>query len=517
MDKDIVVVGGGGSGLAAAVSAAEAGARVLVIEKNAECGGTTACSIGSISATGTVYQKRLKIVDNKDDHYEDMALFPARDGEDRADKVRPDNDVLRRILVDEVPQTFQWLYDMGIEFFGPNEEAPHRVPRMHNVMPTSRSYIYHLEKRARALGVQIVTSAQAKRFLQDESGAVRGVEYEQGGKLCTAIAGKAVILASGDYAGDPEFRRNWVSEDVARFQPVNPTNTGDGHRMAFALGAQIINKDMWSGGLRFVRPPKGPWMTRLPPYRWLMKMGNLSLRLAPGPIVRQIMMSFLTTVLVPSPKLYKNGAIIVNRDGKRFHNELKGIPYNLAYQPKAEAFIVFDGELAKKFSGWPYYISTAPGIAYAYLADYKRTRKDIFYEAPTIEALAAKLGVPAMNLRLTIDAHNRSNEVAGPEGLEPRGDRPKLEEGPWYALGPTRNFIHYTDGGLAIDAHFRLLGREDQPIEGLYAVGNVGQGGALLRGHGHHLAWAFTSGRLVGKIAAGRAAAPVARALKRSA
>jgi len=507
MPTEVLVVGGGGSGLAAAVSAAENGAKVTVLEKNPACGGTTAWSIGSITATRTVYQRRRGIVDNPDDHYEDMALFPARDGEDRADRVRPDNDALRRILVDEVPQTFQWLYDMGVEFFGPSEEQPNRRPRMHNVMPTSGSYIYHLEKRARRLGVEIVTSARAVRFLKDGE-RVNGVEYEKDGRLHQALASKAVVLASGDYAGNPDLRREWVNDDVARLQPVNPTNTGDGHKMAFDLGARIINEDMWSGGMRFVRPPVGPWMTRLPPYKWLMQLGNFALRVAPGPIVRQLMMSFLTTVLVPSPKLYKNGAIIVNRRGERFANELRGVPYGLAHQPEAEAFILLDGAVGKKFSAWPNYISTAPGVAYAFLNDYRRTRKDIFHEAATLEDLARKLNIDPAELRRTVDEHNGSNEQQHPRGLEPRGDRPKLTDGPWYALGPTRNFIHYTDGGLAIDTSFRLLGANDKPIPGLYAVGNVGQGGTLLRGHGHHLAWAFTSGRLVGRnLAKGDAAA----------
>ena len=60
-----------------------------------------------------------------------------------------DNDALRRILCDEIPATFQWLLDAGIRFMGPMPEPPHRQPRMHNVLPNSHSYIYHLERRAR--------------------------------------------------------------------------------------------------------------------------------------------------------------------------------------------------------------------------------------------------------------------------------------------------------------------------------------------------------------------------------
>jgi fumarate reductase flavoprotein subunit len=62
-------------------------------------------------------------------------------------------------------------------------------------------------------------------------------------------------------------------------------------------------------------------------------------------------------------------------------------------------------------------------------------------------------------------------------------------------------FVH-NEGGLAVDAQHRVLGDGDRPIPGLYAVGSTGQGGLLLKGHGHHLAWAFVSGRRAGRVAA---------------
>jgi fumarate reductase flavoprotein subunit len=62
-------------------------------------------------------------------------------------------------------------------------------------------------------------------------------------------------------------------------------------------------------------------------------------------------------------------------------------------------------------------------------------------------------------------------------------------------------FVH-SEGGLAVDLEHRVLGPDDRPIPGLFAAGATGQGGLLLKGHGHHLAWAFTSGRRAGRIAA---------------
>ena len=105
-------------------------------------------------------------------------------------------------------------------------------------------------------------------------------------------------------------------------------------------------------------------------------------------------------------------------------------------------------------------------------------------------SLAAKLGMPA-------DALERS--AKSPE--RPLGD------GPYVALGPVRSVFVHSEGGLAVDAEHRVLGEGDAPIPGLYAAGSTGQGGLLLKGHGHHLASAFVSGRRAGRFAAREAAA----------
>jgi predicted oxidoreductase len=76
-----------------------------------------------------------------------------------------------------------------------------------------------------------------------------------------------------------------------------------------------------------------------------------------------------------------------------------------------------------------------------------------------------------------------------------------MVEAPFCALGPLTTVLVFTDGGLAIDTELRVLGANDRPIPGLYAAGSVGQGGMLLDGHGHHIGWAFTSGRIAGRHA----------------
>jgi succinate dehydrogenase/fumarate reductase flavoprotein subunit len=116
---DVVVIGGGGSGLAAASEAARLGAQVLLIEKNAQLGGSTAWSVGSVSATQTRHQKKAGILDDCPDwHFEDLGKF-AGPLEAR------DNLVLRRILVDESPGMFEWLMESGLVFW--DQPANHRT------------------------------------------------------------------------------------------------------------------------------------------------------------------------------------------------------------------------------------------------------------------------------------------------------------------------------------------------------------------------------------------------------
>ena len=84
-----------------------------------------------------------------------------------------------------------------------------------------------------------------------------------------------------------------------------------------------------------------------------------------------------------------------------------------------------------------------------------------------------------------------------------------LTKGPFYLLGPVKLLITFTDGGLAVDTTHRVLDGSGRPIPGLYAAGTAGQVGLLLEGHGHHLGWAFTSGRVAGRNAAFESVSPV--------
>jgi succinate dehydrogenase/fumarate reductase flavoprotein subunit len=277
---------------------------------------------------------------------------------------------------------------------------------------------------------------------------------------------------------------------------VNVSATGDGQKLALKLGARIVNGDLALGPeIRFIAPARTTLVRRLPPWRALAWTMEWAMRYAPQALLRPFIMGFLTTALAPSPRLFERGAVLVNSEGCRFCDERDAPALALPDQPGKVGYIVIDGPLAREFSAWPHFISTAPGVAYAYVPDYKRNRRDVYHEAGTIDALGHQLAMSGKVLSETLAEHNA---MVGASDA-----RRALTEPPFIALGPVRSVFVHNEGGLAVDAQHRVLDAQGQPLRGLFAAGATGQGGLLLKGHGHHLAWAFVSGRRAGRFAAG--------------
>lgn len=490
-DADVIVVGGGGAGLAAAIEAASLGRRVILVEKAPALGGSTAWSVGSISATNTRLQREAGIVDSPNAHFEDLETLAGS-------MANRDNRALRRILVDNTTEMMAWLEALGLVFAGPQVEPPHRLPRMHNVLPNSRAFPERLGWQSRRLGVDVRLSTLADGLIED-GGRVIGVRVRApgGGPVSSLFCVGGVVLAGGDYSANAEMKARFAGPRTAELDAVNPGATGDAIRIALAIGAQVANGDIVRGPImRFVPPDRESLLRRLPPRRWLALGLSWSLRHLPEAIKRPFAMGFLTTALGPSRGLFEAGAILVNAQGRRFSDELGRPGDDVPGQPGRLAYIVMDGSMAHAFRSWPNFVSTAPGIAYAYLDDYRRSRRDIYREAPDVATLGRVLGLPSQALEQTIADVRRQGAIAG-QTLTSR-----FERGPYVALGPVRSYVVFTDGGLRVTERLEVLGRDGAPIPGLFAAGSAGQGGLLLEGHGHHLGWAFVSGRLAGRHAA---------------
>lgn len=507
VQADVVIVGGGGSGLAAAAEASRFPGKVIVLEKAPELGGTTAMAVGSIMASGTDRQQALGVEDNAALHSADLAQV--------AKNLKIDDDEsLRDVMTENVSETIAFLQSIGVQFIGPVDQPPHRHPRLHQIVPGARGYIYLLARYCRKNGVNIRSGVGATGLIVDNQRVVGVSAADSNGKTYRVMADRGVILASGDVSANEELMKDFVGPDLDRFDAFNPGCTGEGQEMAAAIGGQLVpRRDHGAEGLvqiRFAPPAESNWVQRIPPTAMLSKLIKLALDYLPGAILRPFIMKFLTTALGPDRRVYENGAILVNRNGERFADELHSVglhdvgqyerpadgevtgqPPNLALadQPAGEAFIIFDSRFAKKFTKWPYFISTAPGIAYAFLDDYRRSRADLFFVAETPEELADKIGLTGTNLANTLNEINQQR----------RGSDTVIATPPFYGLGPLRAWIFTAQVGLNVNRRLQVLDNDGGVIAGLYAVGSVGMGGFSSSGHGHSLAWAFTTGRLAGR------------------
>ncbi len=495
---DVVVVGGGGSGLAAALSAAEQGLSVLLLEKCPALGGTTGIAVGSFTANRTPHQRRAGIDDNPDDHETDAGRFGPAEVQQR------NNAPLRRQFLEHAAGTLDWLMGMGLRFHGPSPEPPNRVPRMHNVVPNAKAYIAVLQSRLLRRKGTVLCNATVEGLVQEED-RVAGVEALVAGRRVRFLARRGVVLAAGDYANSPDLIARFKGPQFACIEGINTYSTGDGHRLAEQAGAALVNMDVTYGPeLRFVPPPRKPFTQLLPasgPLAWILGMG---LPLVPQWIMTRMIKRLLVTWQHPENALFDDGAILVNREGTRFCNECVSPEREIAIarQPEKVAYLLLDGRLAERYSRWPHFISTAPEVAYAYVADYRRMRPDVTTVAGSLEPLAVAARLPAEALRGTVEQFNR---FAGGDAADPFGRTQRvapLAHGPWVLLGPAKAYFTTTEGGAAIDAQMHVLDAGGRPIPGLYAVGQNGLGGLVLWGHGLHIAWALTSGRLVGQVLA---------------
>ena len=172
-----------------------------------------------------------------------------------------DNDPLRRILCEHVPETFAWLLSLGVRFYGPMPEPPHRVPRMHNVLPNSRSYIYHLERHARRIGVEIRCGTRAAPADPD-GGRVIGVERDDasasspGAASCSRPAtspatpsSSALHLRAGRQGRrrQPHRDRRWPDHGARARRAHRQRRSGARPRDPLRPAAA---RDAWCGGCR---------------------------------------------------------------------------------------------------------------------------------------------------------------------------------------------------------------------------------------------------------------------------
>ena len=214
---DVVVVGAGAAGLAAAVEAASLGRSVVMLEKNATAGGMTSWSVGTVTATNTPHQQRAGIRDTPQEHFEDLALHAGQ-------FVSRDNLALRRVLADNSNEMFAWLNRLGLLFVGPIPDPPNRYPRLHTVVPSANAFAFHLLRECRRLGVDCRFDAKVGRLVQND-GRVIAVEVQRPtGELALYRARGGIVLASGDYSAAADIKARYTNETLTHAEPVTLTS-----------------------------------------------------------------------------------------------------------------------------------------------------------------------------------------------------------------------------------------------------------------------------------------------------
>jgi len=475
---DVVVVGAGTSGKAAALSAAEAGAKVIQIDKHT----TYRWSGGLVAAIDSRLQKKLGVKVDKDE----VILELMRWGSNKPDQL------LYRLWADNSGAVLDWLMDItdaeGIK------TLPYQWPRKPDFEPEKEYYpdfpVGHMhsdgktpglnhklaldcvEKRALKLGVDIRYRTRAVRLIRQEKGRVTGViARNPDGQYVQFNARKAVVLCTGDYANNPPMVQKYCpdSAEVARKNNIymirnedlrlapEPLNVGDGHLMA-----------MWAGAV-----------------------------MEPGP---HAPMSHAT--LGPSGA---NAFLRVNIDGERFENEdvpAQSSANSVIRQPGKKVWQVFDSKWEQELTLMGVGLGT-----FSEANDMIRMQVDeMTVKADTIEKLARKMEVPVDTFKATIE---RYNELAGTGKDLDFGKRPDrlttVDKPPFYA-GIIKQHILVILGGLNTNTKLQPLDINRNIIPGLYLAGNtVGNRFAvdyptMCAGLSHGFAW--TTGRLAGLSAA---------------
>jgi fumarate reductase flavoprotein subunit len=444
----VIIIGGGAAGLVAALAVRDAGAEVLVIERDPTPRGTTAMSTGLIPAAGTPEQVQAGIKDSAETMARDIIA-----------KAGTTDEAVVHALAARSAELIGWLkakhgvsLSLVSGFLYPGHSNMRMMGTPHR---TGEELMAALNNACAAAGVDILTDATAQHLVADPSGRVTAVVIARPDGATETVDCAALILACSGFAGNAAMVARFIPEIHGAVFHGHPGNKGDAIAWGEALGAAVEDMDAYQGH------------------------GGL----AAGHGI---------PILWP---LIMEGGVQVNRAGQRFADESRGYSVQAAKivaQPDSVAWSVYDARcdaVMRQFDDYTHALSAGAIV-----------------EAPDIASLAAKTGLPEAALAQTLKevAAMVRGEASCPFGRNFKG-KPELKA-PWFAARVNGALFH-TQGGLAVDAHARVLRQDGTPLPNLYAAGGAARGisgpGAAGYIAGNGLLSATGLGYLAGKAAAG--------------
>ena len=452
-EYDAVVLGAGTAGLVTAISAHDAGVRVVVLEKCDRPDGNSIYAMGAIAAWGTKYQTSQGIKDNRQDFYDTMMKVSAG----RAD---PD---LTAVYVDHITEDFNWLQDeMKVPFKRVlNFTWPilRRACQVDGKGKTGGAGLVHtLLARARERGIEILYEHKAVSLETDAAGTVTGVIAQTPTQKILFKARGGVAVCTGGFSANQEYTGMYIGEWASRLSLRGSHSvTGENITLTRPLFAKLVN------------------------------MGHFHA----GPINSD-------THTNPAEVLNCGYGIVVNAQGRRFLDE------SHTYVAKAKEC----AQLTAENKAWVIMDSkwkNLPGV----IARYK-VMNATYFEGADLESLCRAAQLPAGEVAAEVAGYNKSVDEKNLAGLRPACsyDKPyKIDRGPYYAF-PFEGGMTATYGGPKIDTLARVINLENKPIAGLYAVGNAA-GGLFYKDYlgGSQLGASTVFGRIAGREIAARAKA----------
>ena len=444
-NTDVLVIGAGAAGFTASITAHDAGAKVILLEKQPITGGNSMLSAGGMNAAESRFQKAKNIKDSAELMYQDTM----KGGQNLNDPV------LARILANNAASSVDWLTSVGADITDIGQMAGASAYRTHR--PTGGAAIgahlvQTLRKAAAERKLDVRVNSKVVKIIEDDRGRVIGALVEGKFSGPYTILAKAVVLTAGGFSANPERVAHYRPEFKGMTTSNQPGATGDGLDLGSEAGGNLVD----------------------------MKEIQIHPTIAAGS----------RTLITEAVR--GNGAILINRDGKRFVNELttrdKASQATLA-QPGGSAFLVFDEPLHKSLKQIDGYFELG-----------------LVKEGNTPQELAKVLGIPGDTFAQSLATYNKAVDAKDDTEFK-RPDMPRAIRTPKFYAIEVKPGIHYTMGGLKINAETQVIDKNGKPIPGFFAAGEVTGGvhGANRLG-GNSISETITFGRIAGANAVKEAA-----------